>query len=83
MRQIAKLQGIDWTQIPCRSVAESSSALLGGHIQAIADAAGWAPYVNSGQFRLLVIFASTRAKSWPDVPTLREFGIDVAVKLRL
>jgi tripartite-type tricarboxylate transporter receptor subunit TctC len=78
MRQIAKRQGIDWTQIPYRSVAESSNALLGGHIQAIADAAGWAPYVNSGQFRLLVTFGPTRTKSWPDVPALREFGIDVA-----
>src|SRR5262249_9688494 len=78
MRQIAKRQGIDWTQIPYRSVAESSSALLGGHIQAIADAAGWAPYVNSGQFRLLVLFGSTRTKSWPEVRTLHEFGIDVA-----
>jgi tripartite-type tricarboxylate transporter receptor subunit TctC len=78
MRQIAKQKGIEWTQIPYRSVAESSNALLGGHIAAVADAAGWAPYVNSGQFRLLVIFGSARTKSWPDVPSLNEFGIDVA-----
>jgi tripartite-type tricarboxylate transporter receptor subunit TctC len=78
MRQIAKQKAIDWTQIPYRSVAESSNALLGGHIAAVADAAGWAPYVNSGQFRLLVIFGSARTKSWPDVPSLNEFGIDVA-----
>ena len=78
MRQIAKHEGIEWTQIPYRSVAESSNALLGGHIAAVADAAGWAPYVNSGQFRLLVIFGSARTKSWPDVPALNEFGIEVA-----
>jgi len=78
MRQIAKQKGIEWTQVPYRSVAESSNALLGGHIAAVADAAGWAPYVNSGQFRLLVIFGSARTKSWPDVPSLNEFGIDVA-----
>ncbi len=78
MRQIAKQKGIEWTQIPYRSVAESSNALLGGHIAAVADAAGWAPYVNSGQFRLLVIFGSARTKSWPDVPSLNEFGIEVA-----
>ena len=78
MRQIAKQKGIEWTQIPYRSVAESSNALLGGHIAAVADAAGWAPYVNSGQFRLLVIFGSARTKIWPDVPSLNEFGIEVA-----
>jgi tripartite-type tricarboxylate transporter receptor subunit TctC len=78
MRQIAKRQGIEWTQIPYRSVAESSGALLGGHIQAISDAAGWAPFVNSGEFRLLVTFGPERTKNWPDVPTLREFGIDIA-----
>jgi tripartite-type tricarboxylate transporter receptor subunit TctC len=27
---------------------------------------------------LLVIFGSARTKSWPDVPSLNEFGIDVA-----
>ena len=75
MRQIAKRKAIEWTQIPYRSVAESSNALLGGHIAAVADAAGWAPYVNSGQFRLLVIFGSARTKSWPDVPSLNEFGV--------
>lgn len=78
MRQIAKQKGIEWTQIPYRSVAESSNALLGGHIAAVADAAGWAPYVNSGHFRLLVIFGSARTKSWPDVPSLNEFGVEVA-----
>jgi tripartite-type tricarboxylate transporter receptor subunit TctC len=78
MRQIAKRQGIEWTQIPYRSVAESSTALLGGHIHAIADAAGWAPFVNSGQFRLLVTFGPSRTKSWPSVPTLHEFVLDVA-----
>ncbi|MGZ5864901.1 MAG: tripartite tricarboxylate transporter substrate binding protein [Xanthobacteraceae bacterium] len=78
MQQISKRKGIEWTQVPYRSVAESSNALLGGHIHAIADAAGWAPFVNSGQFRLLVIFGSKRTKNWPDVPTLREFGVDIA-----
>jgi tripartite-type tricarboxylate transporter receptor subunit TctC len=77
MRLIEKLRDIQWTHVPFRSFAESGTALLGRHIQAISDAAGWAPYVNSGQLRLLVTFGSTRSKNWPAVPTLAEFGIDV------
>jgi tripartite-type tricarboxylate transporter receptor subunit TctC len=37
MRQIANQKAIDWTQIPYRSVAESSNALLGGARDRCAD----------------------------------------------
>jgi tripartite-type tricarboxylate transporter receptor subunit TctC len=33
--------------------------------------------VNSGQLRLLVLWTAARSKNWPDVPTLREVGIDM------
>jgi tripartite-type tricarboxylate transporter receptor subunit TctC len=77
MKQIAKRQNIEWTHVPFKSFAESSNALLGGHIHAVSDAAGWAPLVNAGQLRLLVTYGSSRTKNWPMVPTLPEFGIDV------
>jgi len=75
MEQIAKERGIKWTHVPFRSTAESTNALLGGHINAVADASGWAPLVESGQLRLLVIWTDKRSKSWPNVPTLKEAGI--------
>jgi tripartite-type tricarboxylate transporter receptor subunit TctC len=78
MQQIARRRGIQWTHVPFKSFAESSNALLGGHIHAVSDAAGWAPLVNSGQLRLLVSYGSNRTHNWPEVPTLREVGIDVA-----
>src|SRR5205085_8140400 len=37
MEQIAKQQGIKWTQVPFKGVAESMNALLGGHIDVTAD----------------------------------------------
>src|SRR5262249_25253802 len=77
MQLIARRLGIQWTQVPFKGSAESHNALLGGHIHAISDAAGWAPLVNSGQFRLLVTYGERRTKNWPTVPTLGEFGIDV------
>ena len=33
--------------------------------------------VNAGQLRLLVLWTATRSKNWPDVPTLREVGVDM------
>jgi tripartite-type tricarboxylate transporter receptor subunit TctC len=77
MLQIAKLQGIQWISVPFKGVADAINALLGGHIHAIADSTGWAPQVNAGQFRQLVFFSETRTKNWPEVPTLRETGIDL------
>ena len=77
MEQIAKKQGIKWTHVPFKGTAETTGALLGGHIDAVADASGWAPLVNSGQLRLLVIWNAARSKNYPDVPTLRETGVDL------
>jgi tripartite-type tricarboxylate transporter receptor subunit TctC len=75
MEQIAKQRGIQWTHVPFRGTSESTSALLGGHISAVADASGWAPLVESGQLRLLVIWTDQRAKTWPNVPTLKELAL--------
>jgi len=77
MEQIAKQQGLKWTHVPFKGVAESTNALLGGHIHVVSDSTGWAALVNSGAFRLLVTWGAERTKNWPDVPTLKEVGIDM------
>jgi len=77
MEQIAKQNGLTWTHVPFKGNAETMNALLGGHIHAVADSSGWAQLVNAGQFRLLVTWGAARTKNWPDVPTLREIGIDI------
>src|SRR5258708_34269228 len=75
MEQLAKQRDIKWTHVPFRGTSESTNALLGGHISAVADASGWAPLAESGQLRLLVIWTDKRSKSWPTVPTLKEAGV--------
>jgi len=40
--------------VPSRGNAENNAAVLGGHVMASADGSAWAPFVDSGQFRLLV-----------------------------
>src|SRR5438445_2096661 len=77
MEQIAKRQGIKWTQVPFKGNSEAMNALLGGHIDAVADSSGWAQLVNAGKFRLLVTWGAERTRNWPDVPTLRDIGIDM------
>ena len=77
MQLIARQHGVTWINVPFKSVGESTNALLGGHIHAVADAAGWAPLVNAGQLRLLATFGAARTRNWPSVPTLSELGIDV------
>ena len=79
MEQIARLQGIKFVHVPFKGNVEAVNALLGGHIHAVPDSTGWAPQVNSGQFRLLVTWGASRTKSWPTVPTLKELGINIVV----
>jgi tripartite-type tricarboxylate transporter receptor subunit TctC len=77
MEQIAKQLGIRWVHVPFKGTSETTGALMGAHIDAVADATGWASLVNAGQLRLLVLWTAARSKNWPDAPTLREVGIDM------
>jgi tripartite-type tricarboxylate transporter receptor subunit TctC len=77
MEQIAKQQGIKLIHVPYKGNAEATTAILGGHIHALADSTGWAPQVNEGKLRLLVSWGASRTKNWPTVPTLKEIGIDI------
>jgi tripartite-type tricarboxylate transporter receptor subunit TctC len=79
MEQIAKQAGAKWTHVPHKGGAELNAALLGGHIDAIADSTSWAPLVNSGDFRLLVIWSPNRSANWPNAPTLKEEGVNLVL----
>ena len=41
------------------------------------NSTGWAGSVNAGKARLLVTWGAQRTKNWPNVPTLKEIGIDM------
>jgi tripartite-type tricarboxylate transporter receptor subunit TctC len=77
MEQIAKLQGLKWTHVPFKGNADATTALLGGHIHVLADSTGWAQLVNNGELRLLVTWGAGRTKNWPNVPNLKEVGINL------
>jgi tripartite-type tricarboxylate transporter receptor subunit TctC len=55
-----------------------SADLIGGHVElALASTAAQAQHVRSGKMRALVLTGDKRSRTMPDVPTLKELGIDV------
>ena len=67
MEEFAQLAKIQLTHLPYKSGSESNTALLGGHVDALSDAA-WAPLVSGGKFRVLLIYANERPLNYPNVP---------------
>jgi len=71
--------GVELTHVPYKGGGELYNGLLGGEIDAIADASGWIPLVQSGKFRLLIVWGSKRMPLFPDARTLQDAGIDLVV----
>ena len=77
MEEIARREGITWTQVPYKGYADAGQALLGGHVMVTADSTGWAEMVDAGRMRLLVTWGPKRTKRWPNAPTLKDLGYDL------
>ncbi|HEY4250422.1 MAG TPA: tripartite tricarboxylate transporter substrate binding protein [Roseomonas sp.] len=78
MEQVGRLLGLNWEHVPFRGGGDDVQALLGGNLDAVASSSLWAEMVQAGQLRLLVSFGEQRILRFPQVPTLRECGIDIA-----
>jgi len=74
---IAQKLGITLNHIPYKGSTELNQALLGGELMAGADSTGFAPLVDAGKVRVLNVWSEKRLAKFPDVPTLKELGIDV------
>lgn len=78
MELVAKQEGIKWTHIPFRGSTPAMTALLGRHVEVGGvGSASYTPYVKAGEARLLATNGETRAKQFPDVPTIKELGYDI------
>jgi tripartite-type tricarboxylate transporter receptor subunit TctC len=79
--QVLMLQlaaGVKFSSIHFGGGAPSVTALLGGHVDALAGATADAlPHKQSGVFRVLAIAANVPDPSMPDVPTMQSLGYDV------
>jgi tripartite-type tricarboxylate transporter receptor subunit TctC len=71
--------GVDVNEVPF-GAAQVVPSLLGGHVAAIVQFPGaLAGPVKQKQVRLLAALTQSRDPAWPDVPTAREQGFDVAL----
>lgn len=75
MEEAAMKAGVTLLHVPFKGNADSTQALLGGHVMAQSDATGWGRHVDAGAFRLLVTFGEKRTK-W-NAPTAKELGLDI------
>jgi tripartite-type tricarboxylate transporter receptor subunit TctC len=76
----AQKAGIDLLQIPYTGAAPTVNAVLSGEIQAfVASPPEVATYVDSGKMKIIAVMSDKRVARYPDVPTLKEKGIDLAI----
>jgi tripartite-type tricarboxylate transporter receptor subunit TctC len=74
MEQLLTDRGIGYVHVPYKGTAEQMLSVASGQVMVGVNSNGFAPYVDSGQLRLLVTFGERRTKRWPAVPTLKELG---------
>jgi putative tricarboxylic transport membrane protein len=74
---IEKAAGVQFNYIVFNSGGEVNAALLGGHIDiAVANPGEALELSKANKVRTLGVFAEKRLAGAPDVPTLKELGID-------
>ena len=77
MELIAQQQGLELLHVPYKGSADLMQSILGGQIMAAADSTGFAPQVEAGKLRVLNTWGAERLAKFPDVPTLKELGMDL------
>lgn len=79
LEEFMRLAGIKMIHAPYQGWAHSSAAVLGGHIDAVVAQPGELKgQVDGKRMRVLVNFMPQRHPVFPDVPTAKELGWDVA-----
>ncbi|AWK89374.1 Bug family tripartite tricarboxylate transporter substrate binding protein [Azospirillum thermophilum] len=72
--------GTQFNHIPYDGANPAVTALLGNHIEAVTvSPAEVVNHVNAGKLRILAVMGDKRSAAFPDVPTLKEKGVDLSV----
>jgi tripartite-type tricarboxylate transporter receptor subunit TctC len=75
IEQFATCKGLKFKHIPVKGGAETSTMLIGKHIDFTAASSSHVPFFKQGVFRLLAIHAAEkRDPAFPDVPTIGDLG---------
>lgn len=71
-------QGFDMVNVPFSAPGERYAAPLGGHTDVIYEEPGdVVQFLESGEYRPLMLFAAERHPEFPDVPTSGELGLEM------
>lgn len=75
-----KQAGIKLLHVPYKGAADSMNALLGGQVDSAFGAyEEMKPMIDAGRVKPLALFSKTRMPQLPDVPTMTELGVPVAL----
>ena len=77
MEMLAIATDMRMFHVPYQGGGPAVAALLGGQVEALASGPGPViPHIKAGKLRPLATWGARRHPSLPDVPTLKELGID-------
>ena len=75
---IEEAEGVKFNHVPFEGAAPAIAALMGGHIDAVTVSDSEVqPNVKNGDFKILAVMGDKRSNVVPDVPTLKESGMNV------
>lgn len=76
---LAQATGVPMTHVAYRGGAPAAQDLIGGQVPLMVDTASETiEHHKAGKVRILAVTGEQRSRSLPEVPTLKELGIDVA-----
>jgi tripartite-type tricarboxylate transporter receptor subunit TctC len=74
-------QGVDFYNVPYKSNPQALQAVVANEVQATVFAAGAAvAQARAGKAKVLAIIADKRVAGYPDLPTVREEGLDLVIR---
>ncbi len=74
---IAQAAGIKWKYVSYEGTAPRMTALMGGHVLLGETNLTQLDKVKAGQIKMLAIATAARVPEVPEMPTLKELGIDI------
>ena len=74
------MAAVKFTQVPYKGWGPSLAALAGGHVDSMFVAIGPAKaMIGAGKIRPVAIAADERHPSYPEIPTMKEGGVDITM----
>jgi len=84
LEALKKKYGFNLEVVPFQGDAPSNTAILGGHLPVgCGSTGGFGTLVKQGELRLLALFGDSRINFFPEVPTGKELGYDLALDAKM